>query len=353
MLTSMNAMERDVASDFSTLKSDLKAWQQNTVDTCESGSNIVLKVFAIMKEVYLAFCGWKAEMEAQERILRVSEFAFSVLPRLVEFESTYRPASAFSDSNVGADTANNNVEGERDTSALGAQLVMQKYPPALSEVTAAGGSSACDDATDNAIHMTKDAATSGELQLPLSTQLRMWLFATSEKKSSTTKSASLSGTVRQHKHGGVQKAVHYKSNSLKVEALGQSRGESSVSRSHGGTRVVGIRGPQLLSGTDLMAASQPIRIDPWLANRRWTIPGSLGGAYVPVEVRLPGSIIANSLMTEDYRRALDFDTEKAIEHAVRLRLDTTSDGKLIDDVCMILGSCVADEMQKTYHIVSR
>ena len=58
-----------------------------------------------------------------------------------------------------------------------------------------------------------------------------------------------------------------------------------------------------LANSDL-SAWQSLKIDPWLANRRWNIATAEESMDILIEDNLPGSIIAHALMSESYQQRL-------------------------------------------------
>ena len=97
----------------------------------------------------------------------------------------------------------------------------------------------------------------------------------------------------------------------------------------------------------------PLRMDSWFSNRRWSLPRGYAGICIPVQPHLPATIIAHSLSSTEFLEQLETDTVKAIRHANDLNSNDIHYDRQNDDMKKILSSCVADELQKTYHITTK
>ena len=82
-------------------------------------------------------------------------------------------------------------------------------------------------------------------------------------------------------------------------------------------------------------------------------PLSFPGICIPVQPHLPATVIAHSLSSNEFVDALEIMSIKAIRHAQHLNAHNRNYDRENDDIKKILSTCVADELQKTYHITTK
>lgn len=317
ILESIQKSESIIRSKFDILQSNFVAWQKKETQYGSFENMLLLKAFAIMKQVYISVLDWKSRIDK-----RKAEFVSSNdLTSLLRLLSRYESQQHAGDSSLIKKT--NNVDEPGDQSSIETDTrVGHDFKPTKSE-----------ENTRNRLQNVSGAQTSN---MSMSLRLQLWLLSTPVYADPPVHDASL----QQKQKDSMMK--HFLRQSIHLPSLSHIFHHTKQKNSSS----------ENLANNDIAVWQSP-KLDPWLKNRRWNIPGGAGLLYIPIEDNLPGSTIAHALMSDSYQESLRADTSRALEHASDLNLNTTSDSRTLDKITMILSSCVADEVQNTYHISSR